>query len=421
MSASGFANPFRPGAGHMPPYLAGRENETHEFLRLLKQELILENLVLTGLRGVGKTVLLDTFRPLALEAGWGWVGTDLSQSTSISEERMATRLMTDLAVLTSSIEVGSTELSGMGFRPGTERVRHTLSFDTVRACYEATPGLASDKLKAVLELVWQCWRRMNKVGGLIFAYDEAQTLSDHPAKDEFPLSLLLDVFQSIQRKKIPFMLVLVGLPTLFPKLVEARTFAERMFRVVFLDRLNEQESRDAILKPIGGVQCPVKLTSESVRRIVEDSGGYPYFVQFICREVYDVFVQQSQIGVPGSVPREEILRKLDNDFFAGRWARATDRQRELLTVVASLENCEREFTGQEVVEKSEELLRKPFSPSHVSQMLVALGNLGLVYKNRHGKYSFAVPLMGRFILRQQRHEPEGGAARGDPPSGGGMG
>jgi DNA-binding transcriptional ArsR family regulator len=55
---------------------------------------------------------------------------------------------------------------------------------------------------------------------------------------------------------------------------------------------------------------------------------------------------------------------------------------------------------QEVLEKSKELLKKPFSPSHISQMLSALGDAGLVYKNRHGKYSFAVPLLGRFILRQ---------------------
>ena len=77
-----------------------------------------------------------------------------------------------------------------------------------------------------------------------------------------------------------------------------------------------------------------------------------------------------------------------------------DRQRELLTVIANLESSEWEFTVQEVAEKSKKMLAKPFSPSHISQMLAALCDAGLVYKNRHGKYSFAVPLMGRFILRQ---------------------
>ena len=118
--------------------------------------------------------------------------------------------------------------------------------------------------------------------------------------------------------------------------------------------------------------------------------------------MYDVFLQKLAKGKEASIPTKEIIRKLDTDFFAGRWARATDRQRELLAVVASLESCDSEFTIQEVVEKSREMLEKPFSPSHVSQMFNTLAAAGLVYKNRHGKYSFAVPLLGQFILRQQR-------------------
>ena len=398
MHSSIFANPFRPGAGHMPPYLAGREKETDELRRLLRQEVVLENMVLTGLRGVGKTVLLDTFKPIAVNAGWLWVGTDLSEATSISEERLCTRLITDLAVITSSIVMDKHDAPNIGFK-APEKVEQMLDFHTMLAVYNATPGLANDKLKAVLDLVWQCLARQN-ARGLIFAYDEGQNLLDHPAKGEYPLSLLLDVFQSLQRRNIPFMLLLVGLPTLFPKLVEARTFAERMFRVVFLDRLNEKHSREAILKPIENTDCPVRLTENSIETVVSFSGGYPYFIQFICREVFDVFIQQAEKGEKATVPIDDIVRKLDADFFAGRWARATDRQRELLTVIAHLDNCDSEFSIQEIVEKSKELLEKPFSPSHISQMLVTLSDAGLIYKNRHGKYLFAVPLLGRFILRQ---------------------
>ena len=111
MDAPAVANPFRPEAGHMPPCLAGRGAEIAEFQRLLRQDTILENMVQTGLRGVGKTVLLDTLRPLAVGDGWGWVGTDMSESTSINEERMALRLMTDLAAITSSIVIDENELS----------------------------------------------------------------------------------------------------------------------------------------------------------------------------------------------------------------------------------------------------------------------------------------------------------------------
>jgi len=392
-------NPFRPGAGHQPPYLAGRTAETREFRRLLDQHVILENLVLTGLRGVGKTVLLDTFKPLALEQGWIWVGTDLSESTSISEDRMALRLITDLAVMTSGLEIGRDTRQTIGFK-GAPTIRSTrLDHDTLRAVLESTPGLSSDRLKRLLLLVAEVLAHTSH-RGIIFAYDEAQNLSDHAEKEQFPLSLLLDVFQSIQKQGIPFMLALTGLPTLFPRLVEARTFAERMFHVVFLDRLSEADSRDAILKPIEDSRSPVTLEERSIDVIVKMSGGYPYFIQFICREVYDAFTQGQT-----SIPVRAITQKLDTDFFAGRWARATDRQRDLLAVIARLESADLEFTVQEITETSRKVLERPFSPSHVSQMLNALASAGLIYKNRHGKYSFAVPLMNRFILRQIGEDP----------------
>lgn len=395
-----FQNPFRPGAGHKPPHLAGRNEERAEFARLLGQTTILENMVLTGLRGVGKTVLLDNeLKPLAIRDGWLWVGTDLSESTSISEENLAVRLLTDLSVVTSSITYAESEQLGLGFQSSATQARRQMDFRVLRAIYDSTPGLVQDKLKRVLEIAWGYLSMENK-RGVVFAYDEAQNLADHSEKEQYPLSLLLDVFQSLQRKDIPMMLVLTGLPTLFPKLVEARTFAERMFRVVFLDRLSETESREAIIVPIEQ-EGAVPFSADSIDTICSVSGGYPYFVQFICREVFDVFIQQLESGQDLSVQVDGIMRKLDADFFSGRWARATDRQRELLRVIASLPNSDHEFSVQEIVAASNEVLEKGFSNSHASQMLASLCANGLVYKNRHGKYSFAVPLLGEFINRQE--------------------
>ncbi len=412
-----FQNPFRPGAGHMPPYLAGRELEQNEFKHLLTQTSILENMVLTGLRGVGKTVLLEKLKPIAIDRQWFWVGTDLTESTSISEDSMARRLLTDLSVITSSIVIDIESAKKIGFneiplhsddlpyRPGSQDVtERTLDYRTLASIYEITPGLVLDKIKRVLEVAW-AYVSTTQCKGIIFAYDEAQNLADHAKEKEYPLSLMLDVFQSIQRKDIPFMLVLTGLPTLYPKLVAARTFSERMFHVVELGKLTEKESRDAILLPIRKEGCPVKFDDKSVGIVSSTSGGYPYFIQFICREVYDVFIQRMSAGQKPSVPIQEIVNKLDSDFFAGRWARATDRQRELLRVIATLDGCEGEFTTQDVVRASKITLDKPFGSSHANQMLTALCANGLLYKNRHGKYSFAVPLLGDFIMRQEVSSP----------------
>jgi AAA ATPase-like protein len=394
-----FKNPYRPGAGHMPPHLAGREREYEEFDRLLEQDEILNNLVLTGLRGVGKTVLLETFKPRAVEKGWFWVSADLSESASISETALAQRLLADLSLITSSIMVKKVS-AAVGFSAGPDAEEVPLSHSVLTSVYEDTPGLVSDRIKATLEFAWEHLQDQGRQK-VIFAYDEAQNLSDHAGKEQFPLSVLLDVFQSIQRKGIPFMLVLAGLPTLFPKLVDARTYAERMFRVMTLNKLNSGESREAILKPIEVADCRVRLSDESVEIIIYESGGYPYFIQFICREVFDVFIQQNEQGEVGTVPIEAIQQKLDADFFAGRWARITDRQKELLLVIAHLDDPDTEFTIQELVEKSKEMLDKSFSPSHANQMLASLTERGMIYKNRVGKYSFAVPLLGRFIRRTQ--------------------
>ena len=400
-----FKNPYRPGAGHMPPYLAGREGEYTEFDRLLQQDEILENLVLTGLRGVGKTVLLETFKPRALKEGWLWASADLSESASISEAALAQRLLADLALISSSATVANPNRDkavGFASPPGPAEI--PLSHDVLVDVYNGTPGLAADKIKATLEFAWEHLKDQ-KQHKVIFAYDEAQNLSDHASKDQFPLSVLLDVFQSIQKKGIPFMLVLAGLPTLFPKLVDARTYAERMFRVMTLTKLSPDESREAILKPIEVAGCPVKLAPESVEIIIYESAGYPYFIQFIGREVYNVFIRQHADDEQKSVPVEAIQYKLDADFFAGRWAKMTDRQRELLWVVAHLEHADEEFTIQELTEVAKQLLTKAFSPSHANQMLASLAERGMIYKNRLGKYSFAVPLLGRFIIRT--YQPAG--------------
>jgi len=382
--------------------LAGRDSEKQEFKTLLQQEIVLKNFILTGLRGVGKTVLLDELKPIAIAEKWLWVGTDLSEACSITEEAIVRRLIADLSAVTSAITLTESK-SPKGFSDSPDQNQKKLSYQALFELYERQPGLAADKLKGLLEFAWKCLSGFG-VKGVVFAYDEAQTMADHSGEKQFPLSLLLDVFQSIQKKGTPFMLVLVGLPTLFPKLVETRTYSERMFDVITLGKLDRKDSREAILKPMG--QCPVKFTDPTVDIVVRTSGGYPYFIQFVCKELYDLYLQQFEVeGATQQIPMDVILKKLDKDFFSGRWARATDRQRDLLLIVAKLDNCDEEFTVQEIAGQSK-YSGKPFTPSHINQMLVTLVNSGLISKNRHGRYVFAVPLLGQFIRRQEKEEQE---------------
>lgn len=390
-----YPNPFKPGAGHQPPYLAGREAETAQYEELLKQEVILQNLILSGLRGIGKTVLLESFKPIAQKNGWLWAGTDCSEAYSIDENTMVIRLLTDIALITSGIKVGSKPV--LGFRAESAHKDTYLTFDFLIDYYSSVPGLPADKLKSLLMYVWQCIEPL-EVKGVVFAYDEAQTLSDHEKDKQYPLSLLLDVFQFLQKNGVPFMLVLTGLPTLLVKLVETRTYTERLFRVQILDRLSDADSRDAILVPIKKSNHPLRFNDATVQHIMSQAGGYPYFIQFICREAYEILEQQLSKGESPTLPMDAILQKLDNDFFAGRWAQATDRERDLLNLIAQIDT--QEFSISQIVEvASGQPNLKPFSGSQINQMLTRLITIGLIYKNRRGSYSFAVPLLDRYIVR----------------------
>ncbi|MDD9863329.1 MAG: ATP-binding protein [Gammaproteobacteria bacterium] len=396
-------NPYRPGAAHAPPYLAGRDAERREFSRLLAQTQILENLVLTGIRGVGKTVLMrEELRKKAVKNNWLWASNDISEAVSISETHLVTRLLTDLNTFSSDWEYAASERHPLGFADQPERQAIRFNYETMWALFERQPGLTSDKLKRVLLIAWDLMQRhLPNQKGIVFAWDEAQNLADQDKDKQYPLSLLLDVFSSLQSQGVPFMLLLTGLPPLFPKLVASRTFAERMFRVWTLGNLSRKESREAIVKPLDEEPKHIKNVFVQLDDMIyERTKGYPYFIQFWCRELYDYLTSASpQIDEHGESLLRRLSRKLDMDFFEGRWAQLTDRQRDLLSVISRLENSAGEFTVQEIVETSKSTERA-FSNSHANQMLTALFNKGMVFKNRHGKYTLAVPLLDEYIRRR---------------------
>jgi len=397
-----YSNPFKPGAGHSPPYLAGRDEEVDEFKRFLEQETITQNVVLTGLRGVGKTVLMDdVYKPLALKEGWVWVGSDFSESAFVDEVSLCTRLITDLSVFTSELEMETKELENMGIGK-TKNVRVNINYSFLLSHFNSQAGLNSDKLKSTMELAWNAVKSLGK-RGILFAYDEAQVVQDRKDKNQYPLALLLETFQSLQRKGMRVMLLLTGLPTLFPRLVESRTYAERMFKIQQIGRLNDEASKQAITEPLKG--NPLHITNESIQVIIKETCGYPYFIQFICREAFDFFKSVgSAVPAPPTIPIKTLVRKLDADFFSGRWSRVPDRQRELLLCVAQLDNAGGEFTVNQIADISKKVAKrfglKPFKTGDVSSMIPKLIDTGLIYKDRHGKYLLAVPLFDGFIKRQ---------------------
>lgn len=304
-------------------------------------------------------------------------------------------MIADLSVVTNDLIVYREEIQKIWFQvwDNQEISEMRLNYDFLTYVYQNAPWLASDKLKYLLEYVWQLLKENQKTIGIIFAYDEAQNLDDHARNEEYPLSLLLEVFQSLQRKWAPFLLVLTGLPTIFPKLVGARTYSERMFHIITLDHLNEQDSKQAIIRPLEDLKSGYIFSDVIQNEIVRISGGYPYFIQFISKEVFDFYLStKTEIDASFLL---QILHKLDEDFFMGRWSNTTDREQELLKVVAGVISDDAEFSIQDITSVG----KINMSSSQINQTLTRLINKGFLYKNRHGKYIFAVPLLGSFIKR----------------------
>jgi hypothetical protein len=184
------------------------------------------------------------------------------------------------------------------------------------------------------------------------------------------------------------------------QLNEARTYTERMFHTLVLDRLSDTDARDAIARPIETTGSTLTFTDKAIEMIMEESKGYPFLIQYICKEVFDAWIGKMTVGAVPTISMDEIMAKLDQDFFAPRWNRATDRQQIFMQVIATLQNSNEEFSIQEITSASRDLLKKAFNPSHATQMLGHLAEKGLIYRNRRGSYCFAVPLLADFIQRQ---------------------
>ena len=179
-------NPFRPGAGQAPLYLAGRSKEHDAFEKMIQQNPVLRNVIITGLRGVGKTVLLESLKPRAQQAGWLWAGTDLTEAASLTEERICKRIITDLAAILKPLLTRTSETQPTGFAKDVEKHTTHIEYSDLWETFQSTPGLHEDKLKRVLLSVREMLKGSG-AKGIIFAYDEAQNLSDNAEKNEFPL------------------------------------------------------------------------------------------------------------------------------------------------------------------------------------------------------------------------------------------
>jgi hypothetical protein len=403
-------NPYRPGAGHTPPFLAGRSEEQRFFKRLLINNPVTENILITGLRGVGKTVLLEQVHQLAEHYNWLWVGNDLSESSSLSEDRLALRILTDLsAAISAKLAEGAT------IDPRAKLTERLLSinpnqidgqafaFDALKSQFEQAPGLPTDRLKAVLQNVIKLVQKA-KLTGIVLAYDEAQCLSDRAEQNQFPMSMLVEIVGSLQKNQheASILLVLCGLPHVFDALTATRTYTERMLHVMTLDRLGWDDTHAALRTPLEHLMPPLHAPEDLLLKVVRMTGGYPYLIQFFGRELVDQILENGGTLSAAQFPAASTLSRLDNGLFAARWNRTTDRQRDLLRLIAQMPaGPSSDFSAADIVDTHG---TEDFTTATAGQTLAALVERGLIYRTRHGRYAFTVPMSEYMILRRHRQD-----------------
>jgi DNA-binding transcriptional ArsR family regulator len=391
-------NPFRPGVGTRPLYLAGRDRPMRRFEAMLRAAPEQPaNMRLTGLRGVGKTVLLGEFQALAEQADWATATLELQPGHNAEEALVAAvaSLSRDAKERLSRIErikrsVGNAARSagklGVGWG------EFSLGYDPVASEHRA------DVTRTLFEVVEMAVEKSHE--GFVLLLDEAQVVRDETTRNgEHPLSLLLSSVVALQKREIPVGLVLCGLPTLTGNLLKARSYTERMFRGEEIGSLGSGDARDAFVEPLdeeGGHAEPEDLL---VERVIEEVEGYPYFIQLWGAELWDA----AEVGGVRRLTRDlleavrpGIYRRLDLDFYDPRVETLTPAEQDVLLATALADY------PPLVVSKLNETVNK--TPANVNVLLGRLVENGVLYRLRKGEYEYTAPRFRDYLVRRTSAE-----------------
>jgi hypothetical protein len=383
-------NPFRPGNGVPPPYLAGRDRLLSTFEDwLLEQPPLHANWALTGLRGTGKTVLLGEFATRAERAGWLTLQRELGDRHR-DDHRLAESVAEDCDALIGRADaiaaVGqAVERGARWLRPKRIRVGHV----SVDPSYTDHTPAAADVMRGAFGQLDSLLSHTGRPGAVLL-YDEAHLLADDRGRERFPLSTLLAALGAVQRNEQRVRIILSGLPTLSLNLKRARTYAERMFRHVSVGNLELDAAEEALAIPLAATRRSFGLSL--IGEICEQTAGYPYFLQF-----FGAFTC-SRIGLEhielGDFLRVEsaLLHELDLAFFEDRFEGAPRTEQLVLEAMAW-------NPGPVTLRRLRPQLGDVASVDLLVRRLI---ERGLVYRTGRATYDFALPLFRNFIRRRRQ-------------------
>jgi hypothetical protein len=390
-------NPFAPGAGQRPPELAGRDRELDAFdvvLERVARGRPERSLVLTGLRGVGKTVLLGELRSMALRAGWGAGKVEARPDADLRRPLSAAlhRALRDVAVRHRAPDrveevLGVLKAFALRSSPSDAKLRDRWQpgIDAPVVTGRADSG---DIEIDLLELFSEVAELGRDVGaGVAVLIDEMQDLRPDD------VSALCAACHELSQSRAPLVVVGAGLPHLPSVLSASKSYSERLFRYMRIDRLDRTEADRALSVP--AAMEGAKFDDDALDALYTASGGYPYFIQAYGKAAWDA-APTSPISVKDvEMAAPDAEAELAVGFFGSRYERATPGEREYLRAMAEVADGSDVPVGTAAV--AEHLARKPSSLSPARDSLL---KKGLVFSAQRGHIAFTVPHFGRYLLSQ---------------------
>jgi len=390
-------NPFAPGAGQRPPELAGRDRELAAFDVLIERVSHgrpERSLVLTGLRGVGKTVLLGELRSRALRRGWATGKVEAKADTSLRRPLSAAlhRAVRDLAVRHRAPDrvddvLGVLKAFALKANPeGTGmRDKWQPGIDV-----PATRGRAdSGDMEIDLVELFTCVAELAAdVGtGLVLLLDEMQDLGPDD------VSAMCASCHELSQSGAPLVVVGAGLPHVPSVLAASKSYSERLFRYLRIDKLDPAAAEQAIRTPVQREDA--EIDDDALAALYETSGGYPYFVQAYGKAAWDAAPGERITAADVAIAGPEAEAELAVGFFGSRLERATPAEREYLYGMAELADLAGEADrAVPTAQVAEHLGRKASSLSPARDSLL---KKGLVYATERGFVAYTVPHFGRFL------------------------
>ena len=383
-------NPYSPGSGRRPPELVGRTGELEAFDTVVarsRHQLSSRGMVLTGLRGVGKTVLLNEMARHAARDGWLTVAVEARREPTgaIAVRRMLARELVSAA---------------RALRPPTLSTRMRTAFSTIssfNASVGATgvslgvdvqPGRADsgDTEIDLIELVEDVSAAVAEEGrGFGLFIDEMQDL------DADTMAGLLAAQHLAGQRDLPFYVIGAGLPNLPRVLTDIRSYAERLFDYRPIGKLAREDAASALVEP--AERYGARFTDEALGILLDAADGYPYFIQEYGQAIWSLS-PTAVFGEDDALAAVRFgLEHLDGGFFRARWERATPAERRFLRAMAADDDTPSQTAD---VARRLGLRITSLGPSRANLMAK-----GLVYAPEHGLVAYTVPGMASYVNRHQ--------------------